>query len=171
MAIEGFAWFRPDDLPRFFEALRRSKEEAILVGGQSLTFWVDFFGIPIPDTGEIALTQDADVFASKQDAEYIAAALNGTVAIQPPDDPTPNTAIVTYHAPYTTLMRKGACRACWHFPQNFCHRLNASSDSVEHIQRKAFRQVISDLFQHIGGHIDSVLDDGFHVTTQTTASG
>ncbi len=96
---QGFDWFRPEDLPLFFAALRQSPKEAILVGGQSLTFWVDFFHIPIPETETPALTQDADVFASRHDAAIVAKALNGHIEVPPPDDHTPNTAIVTYVTP------------------------------------------------------------------------
>lgn len=96
---QGFDWFKPEDLPRFFAALRKSPKDAILVGGQSLTFWVDFFGITIPETDTPALTQDADVFASKHDATYIAEALQGHLEYPDPDDHTPNTAIVTYSTP------------------------------------------------------------------------
>ena len=96
---QGFDWFRPEALPLFFEALRQSPKEAILVGGQSLTFWVDFFHLPIPETGTPALTQDADVFASRHDAAVVAKALKGHIEIPATDDHTPNTAIVTYSTP------------------------------------------------------------------------
>lgn len=95
----GFDWFRPDDLPFFFKALRQSPKQAVLVGGQSLTFWVDFFGIPIPETETPALTQDADVFASRHDAAVVAEALSGHIEVPSSDDHTPNTAIVTYQTP------------------------------------------------------------------------
>jgi hypothetical protein len=96
----GYDWFLPEDLPGFFHALQKSPNPAILVGGQSLTFWVDYFGIPVLQTKTPYLTQDADVLATKHDARIVAAELNGTLAIPTSmDDHTPNTAIVTYLTP------------------------------------------------------------------------
>lgn len=64
-----------------------------------MTFWVDYFGIPVPKTKTPYLTQDADVLATKHDARIVAAELNGTLAIPTMGDHTPNTAIVTYSTP------------------------------------------------------------------------
>lgn len=94
--VAGYDWFQPSDLPKFFRALQKAAQPAVLVGGQSLTFWVDFFKIPIPKSDTPYLTQDADVLATKHDARIVAAELNGTLSIPAPDDHTPNTAIVTY---------------------------------------------------------------------------
>ncbi|MEO8331313.1 MAG: hypothetical protein ABI479_02695 [Gallionella sp.] len=94
--IAGYDWFQPSDLPRFFHALQKATQPAILVGGQSLTFWVDYFKIPVPKSDTPYLTQDADVLATKHDARIIAAELNGTLSIPKPDDHTSNNAIVTY---------------------------------------------------------------------------
>ena len=57
----GFDWLCPDDLPIFFKALQKTPTPAILVGGQSLTFWIDRFDITIPPSDTPYLTQDADV--------------------------------------------------------------------------------------------------------------
>jgi len=97
--IAGYDWFQPSDLPKFFHALQKATQPAILVGGQSLTFWVDYFKIPVPKSDTPYLTQDADVLATKHDARIVAAELNGTLYIPKPDDHTPNTAIVTYKTP------------------------------------------------------------------------
>lgn len=95
--LEGYAWFRPTDLKILFKALQSSPNPAILVGGQSLTFWVDFFKIEIPATNTPYLTQDADIFASKVDAKVIADNLaRGTVVFPPPDDHTINNATITF---------------------------------------------------------------------------
>lgn len=97
--LTGYDWFQPDDLPNLFSALQKSPQPAVLVGGQSLTFWVDYFNIPIPVTGTPYLTQDADVLATKHDARIVATELGGTLNIPDLDDHTPNTAIVTYQTP------------------------------------------------------------------------
>jgi hypothetical protein len=97
--VAGYDWFQPGDLPKFFHALQKATQPAILVGGQSLTFWVDFFKIPVPKSNTPYLTQDADVLATKHDARIFATELNGTLNIPKPDDHTPNTAIVTYKTP------------------------------------------------------------------------
>ena len=77
----GFDWFQPGDLPAFFKALQKSPHPAVLVGGQSLTFWVDFFRIPVPKIDTPYLTQDIDVLATKHDALIVAKELHGTCAI------------------------------------------------------------------------------------------
>lgn len=69
------------------------------MGGQSLTFWVDYYKIPVPPSDTPYLTQDADVLATKHDALIVATELHGTLCIPKPDDHTPNTAIVTYKTP------------------------------------------------------------------------
>ena len=97
--VAGYDWFQPSDLPTFFHALQKTTRPAILVGGQSLTFWVDYFKIPVPKGDTPYLTQDADVLATKHDARIFATELHGTLNIPKPDDHTPNTAIVTYKTP------------------------------------------------------------------------
>ena len=97
--VAGYDWFQPSDLPKFFHALQKATQPAILVGGQSLTFWVDFFKIPVPKSNTPYLTQDADVLATKHDARIFATELQGTLNIPKPGDHTPNTAIVTYRTP------------------------------------------------------------------------
>jgi len=97
--ISGYDWFQPSDLQNFFHALQKATQPAILVGGQSLTFWVDYFKIPVPKSDTPYLTQDADVLATKRDARIIAAELHGTLNIPTPGDHTPNTAVVTYSTP------------------------------------------------------------------------
>ncbi len=97
--VAGYDWFQPSDLPKFFHALQQAPRPAILVGGQSLTFWVDYFKIPVPETDTPYLTQDADVLATKHDARIVATELGGTLNIPSPDEHTPNTAIVTYVTP------------------------------------------------------------------------
>lgn len=94
-----FAWFQPGDLPAFFKALQKSPRPAVLVGGQSLTFWVDFFNIPVPKMDTPYLTQDADVLATRHDALIVARELHGTCTVADLDNATPNTAIVTYVTP------------------------------------------------------------------------
>jgi len=97
--VVGYDWFQPSDLPKFFHALQKATQPAILVGGQSLTFWVDFFKIPVPKSNTLYLTQDADVLATKHDARIFATELHGTLNVPKPGDHTPNTAIVTYKTP------------------------------------------------------------------------
>ena len=97
--VTGFDWFCPDDLPIFFKALQKTPTPAILVGGQSLTFWIDRFDITIPPIETPYLTMDADVLATKHDAKIVADELHGTLKIATMDDNTPNTAIVTYQTP------------------------------------------------------------------------
>ncbi len=83
----------------FLQGTPKIPHPAVLVGGQSLTFWVDFFNIPVPEIDTPYLTQDADVLATKHDALIVAKELQGTCAIPDLDNATPNTAIVTYVTP------------------------------------------------------------------------
>lgn len=97
--VAGYDWFQPSDLSKFFHALQKATQPAILVGGQSLTFWADYFKIQVQKSDTPYLTQDADVLATKHDARIVAAELHGTLNIPKPGDHTPNTAIVTYKTP------------------------------------------------------------------------
>jgi len=94
--LEGYDWFKPDDLPELFNALRKSSKPLVLVGGQSLTFWVSYFGIPVPETRDPYLTQDADVFGTQQDAHIVADTLGGCLRVPGPNDNTPNAATIVY---------------------------------------------------------------------------
>jgi hypothetical protein len=75
----GFDGFCPDDLPIFLKALQKTPTPAILVGGQSLTFWIDHFDITIPPPETPYLTMDANVLATKHDAKIVTDELNGTL--------------------------------------------------------------------------------------------
>jgi hypothetical protein len=87
---------RPADI---FQDTPKTPNPAILVGGQSLTFWIDRFDITIPPIETPYLTMDEDVLATKHDAKIVAVELHGTLKIATLDDNTPNTAIVTYQTP------------------------------------------------------------------------
>lgn len=93
-----FGWFTPPDLERLYSAISRlpNPSNVVLVGGQSLSFWVDFFRIPVPrfDTGY--LTQDADFVGSKRDAEMLARELGAEIRIAQLQDNQPNLAVLTY---------------------------------------------------------------------------
>lgn len=95
---EEFDWFHPEDIPFLINALNRTEGNPVLVGGQSLTFWVDYYSIPIPHIKTPYLTQDADILGSVGDAKIIASLLGGEVKIADISDNTPNTAIVIYKA-------------------------------------------------------------------------
>jgi hypothetical protein len=95
--MEGYDWFRPQDLPILFKALRATKTPTLLVGGQSLTFWIDYFKIDIPVIDTPYLTQDADILASKSDVKVILEHLNNSSVRYPePGDSTVNTAIILF---------------------------------------------------------------------------
>lgn len=94
----AYGWFSPPDLDILFAALTRLGEPGsiVLVGGQSLSFWVDWYDIPIPQTDTPYLTQDADFLASRKDAEELAKHLGGDLRLATIDDLTPNTATVVF---------------------------------------------------------------------------
>ena len=65
----AFGWFTPPDLDLLYQAVNQlAPKSVILVGGQALSFWVDYFNIDIPDELGRSLTQDADFLGSHQDA-------------------------------------------------------------------------------------------------------
>ena len=68
----------------------------VLVGGQSLSFWVDWYDISFPKTDTPYLTQDADFLASRKDAEELARHLGGNLRLATIDDFTPNTATLVF---------------------------------------------------------------------------
>jgi len=96
---DEYDWFRPEDLPRLFAALRLIPSGGILVGGQSLVFWADLVGVSVPEVDGNFLTQDADILGSKQDAILVAQCLSTTPIFPEPGDATPNTAIIRYETP------------------------------------------------------------------------
>lgn len=95
---DEFGWFTPVDVEQLFRALARipNPENIVLVGGQSLAFWVDYFEIPYPEFDTPALTQDADFFGLAVDAEYLAKALGARVFLATMDHITPNTATLEF---------------------------------------------------------------------------
>jgi hypothetical protein len=98
---DDLGWFTPVDLDLLFRALSNVKDSAsvVLVGGQALSFWVDFYDIPVPITDTPYLTQDADFLALKEDARAINDILCGTLKIATMDDNTPNTATIVFMGP------------------------------------------------------------------------
>lgn len=93
---ETFDWFHPEDIPFLIDALNKTTGNPVLVGGQSLTFWIDFYDIPIPHIKTPYLTQDADILGSVGDAKVVADLLGGEVKIADLSDNTANTAVVIY---------------------------------------------------------------------------
>lgn len=103
--VDSFDWFTPQDLPALFKALRQVNPPAILVGGQSLTFWVDYFKIVAPPTDTPYLTQDADILGTKIDANIIASHLKMGRAIIPESlDHTPSNGMIIYYSGNRKLM-------------------------------------------------------------------
>lgn len=95
---EAFGWFTPPDIDLLVSALARIPDpgEFVLVGGQALSFWVDFFDIKLPRLDGPYLTSDADFFGSRQDAQLLAEVLGADIRIATLDDSTPNIAVLSY---------------------------------------------------------------------------
>jgi len=68
----------------------------VLVGGQSLTAWVEYYKIPLPPFEDPYLTADADFRGTKREAEAIARFLGGKFEAPEMGDSTPNAAIVVF---------------------------------------------------------------------------
>jgi hypothetical protein len=95
---DDYGWFTPVDLQNVIQAIHRVRDwhQIILVDGQSLTAWVQYFKIELPAFEGPYLTADADFRGSKVEAEVIARYLHGTTKAPAPDDHTPNTAIIEF---------------------------------------------------------------------------
>lgn len=95
---DSIGWFAPPDLDLLFKAISKIENPGniVLVGGQSLSFWVDHYDITIPKTDTPYLTQDADFLARKHDAIAISELLGGQVKLATLDDNTPNIATLVF---------------------------------------------------------------------------
>lgn len=95
---ETFGWFSPPDIDLLFRALARIPDPGafVLVGGQALSFWVDYFDIELPRLDTPYLTSDADFYGSRLDAQLLAEALGANIRIATMDDATPNLAVLSY---------------------------------------------------------------------------
>lgn len=93
-----FGWFTPADLQFVFPAIHALGPigPVILVGGQSLTTWVEHYKIELPPFDGPYLTADADFLGSGKQAELIAESINGTARTPEMGDSTPNTATVVF---------------------------------------------------------------------------
>lgn len=100
---EDYGWFSEADLDCLLAAISKhpTPQNLILVGGQSLVAWAVFFGITVPDTGNPALTRDADFLGNKDDARVLAEELGAHVEVATLDDNTPNSAMLTWQSPYS----------------------------------------------------------------------
>jgi hypothetical protein len=95
---EDYGWFTPADLIQVVRAIHRLADwkNVILVGGQSLTAWVQHYQIELPAFEGPFLTADADFLASKTDAQLIAQYLRGRARFPGYDDHTPNAAVIDF---------------------------------------------------------------------------
>ena len=93
-----YGWFTPADLRQVIQGIHKTHDwtRVILVGGQSLTTWVQYYGITVPTFEGPALTSDADFIGTKAEAQVIANYLHGTAVLAGPDDHSPNSAIVEF---------------------------------------------------------------------------
>ncbi|GFE84892.1 hypothetical protein GCM10011487_68920 [Steroidobacter agaridevorans] len=95
---DDFGWFTPADLRQVILAIHQLEDwkKVILVGGQSLTAWVEYYKIELPVFEGPYLTADADFLGTKAEAKVIASYLRGKAQIPKIDDHTPNTAIIEF---------------------------------------------------------------------------
>jgi hypothetical protein len=95
---DDYGWFSPADLKKLFHAIHQAHDwtKVILVGGQSLTTWVEYYKIALPPFDGPYLTADADFLGTKADAQVVADELGGTAVFAGLDDHTPEVATSTY---------------------------------------------------------------------------
>jgi hypothetical protein len=93
-----YDWFTPADLTRVINAIHALPDwkSVVLVGGQSLTAWVEYYKIKLPAFEGPYLTIDADFLGTKTEAEVIARELGSNAQIPSIDDHTPNAATIDF---------------------------------------------------------------------------
>lgn len=98
---EEYGWFSEEDFKLLLIGISKNpiRKEMVLVGGQSLVAWAIYYGIPIPENNDIALTRDVDFLGNKDDATAIAEALGAKVTVAQMEEGTPNSAVVTWRSP------------------------------------------------------------------------
>jgi hypothetical protein len=96
--VPDYGWFSPADLKKLFHAIHQSHDwtKVILVGGQSLTSWVQYYQIELPPFDGPYLTADADFLGTKEDAQLMAQELGGEVIVTGLDDHTPEAAVIKF---------------------------------------------------------------------------
>jgi hypothetical protein len=96
--FNDYDWFTPADLSRVIDAIHALPDwkSVVLVGGQSLTAWVEYYKIELPAFEGPYLTIDADFLGTKTEAEVIAKELGSKAQIPGIDDHTPNAATIDF---------------------------------------------------------------------------
>ena len=96
--FNDYDWFTPADLSRVIDAIHALPDwkSVVLVGGQSLTAWVEYYKIKLPAFDGPYLTIDADFLGTKVEAEVIAKELGSKAQIPGIDDHTPNAATIDF---------------------------------------------------------------------------
>jgi hypothetical protein len=98
VSLDDYDWFTPADLTKVIEAIHTLPDwkSVVLVGGQSLTAWVQYFKIELPPFEGPYLTIDADFLGTRTEAEVIARELGSNAQIPSFDDHTPNAAVIDF---------------------------------------------------------------------------
>jgi hypothetical protein len=98
VSLDDYGWFTPADLTKVIDAIHALPDwkSVVLVGGQSLTAWVEYYKVELPKFEGPYLTIDADFFGTKTEAEVIAKELGSNAQIPSFDDHTPNAAAIDF---------------------------------------------------------------------------
>lgn len=93
-----YDWFTPVDLQRVIKAVHKTQDwkRIVLVGGQSLTAWVECYHIQLPPFEGPYLTADADFLGTRAEAIVIARQLGSEAQIPDVDNHTPNAATIDF---------------------------------------------------------------------------
>lgn len=95
---DDWGWFTPEDIERLFSAFLQMPDKCslVLVGGQAVVFWVEYFDVSIPKTDRPYLTQDADFYGTHEDAKQLSTLLGANIRLASMDDNTANIAVINY---------------------------------------------------------------------------
>jgi hypothetical protein len=98
LSLNDYDWFTPADLTKVIDAIHALPDwkKVVLVGGQSLTAWVEYYKVNLPKFEGPYLTIDADFLGTKIEAEVIAKELGSKAQIPSFDDHTPNAAAIDF---------------------------------------------------------------------------
>jgi hypothetical protein len=86
------------DVKPVLERLGDLTEEIVLVGGQAVSFWVDFYATQVPALARLAplTTTDIDFVGDRHAVRICAERLDGDAKLPDFDDHTPNTGMVKF---------------------------------------------------------------------------
>jgi hypothetical protein len=88
--------FTPENLISLFQAIDREELDLILVGGQAINIWANYYASRVPGLTEYLpfSSEDLDFYGGKVEAIACQKILGGTINLNRDFDPSPNTGVL-----------------------------------------------------------------------------